>query len=298
VPGDPALPTRTWDFPPWQAARLVSGAAQDAARAWTQPLPVAAILDVTWDLHRTLGDLGISLWRLSRFQQAADPGGQPGPLHEPGDHIYRAGSATVKGGMVLRDHEVLEHVRRNIARGLPAGGDPRTGQTAVTAALELADAAAMSFRIVGTSPSGTAMDRDGAVGAFMHVLDNLDAAVQNLAGQVPGSHSARLAAAQTGLEDAYTHLREALICSAVDFRQPGTGRQVLAMRERYPILPNRSRLPQNAPVNHAARLAGASFPPDSVIEAIIQPAPRAAAPHPAARASRQPPLRPGSGRAR
>jgi hypothetical protein len=299
VPGDPVLPARAWDFPPRQAARLVSGAAQDAARAWTQPVPAAAILHVTWDLHQTFGDLGISLWRLSRFQQTAEPDGQPGiGLHEPGSHIYRAGSATMNAGRVLRDHEVLQHVRHGIARGLPVGGDPRKGQSAITAALELADAVAMSYRIVGTAPSGTAMDRDAAVGAFLRVLDNLDAAVQNLAAHVPGLHSARLAAAQAGLEQAYTHLREALICSAVDFRQPRSGKQVLAMRERYPVLPHRSRLPQDAPASHAARLANASFPPNSVIEAIVQPAQESATPRPAVRASRQPPFQPRPGRAR
>jgi hypothetical protein len=298
VPGDPALPARAWDFPPWQAARLVSGAAQHAARAWTQPVPAAAILDVTWDLHQTFGDLGISLWRLSRFQQAAESDGQPGTLHEPGSHIYRAGSATVNAGRVLRDHEVLEHVRREIALGLPVGGDPRDGGSAITAALELADAAVMSYRIVGASPSGTATDRDAAVGAFMRVLDILDTAVENLAVHAPGPHSVRCVATQAGLERAYTHLREALICSTVDFQQPGSGKQVLAMRERYPILPHRSRPTEEAPVSHAARLAGASFPPNSVIEAIVQPTPGSATPRSAVRGSHQPPFRPGPGRAR
>jgi hypothetical protein len=298
VPGDPALPARAWDFPPWQAARLVSGAAQDAARAWTQPVAAGDILDATWDLHRTFGDLGISLWRLSRSQQAAEPDGQSGTLHEPGSHIYRAGSATVNAGTVLRDHEVLEHVRREIALGLPVGGDLQNGLTAVIAALELADAAAMSYRIVGASPSGTATDRDAAVGAFMRVIDNLDTAVENLAIHAPGPHSVRFAATQAGLEQAYTHLREALICSTVDFRQPGSGKQVLAMRERYPILPHRSRPTQDAPVHHTARLAGESFPANSVIEAIVQPAHESATPRPAVRASHQPPFRPGPRRAR
>jgi hypothetical protein len=289
MPGDPSLPTGTWDFPPWQAARLVSGAAQDAARAWTQPVPAADILDVTWDLHRTLGDLGIALWRLSRFQQEAGPDGQPHTrLHEPGIHIYRAGSVIVNAGSGLRDREVLEHVRHKIAWDLPVGGDPVKGPAGITAALDLADAAAMAFRIVGTSPAGTATDRDAAVGAFMRVIDNLDTAVENLAVHVPGRHPARLAAAQAGLEQAYTQMREALICSAVDFRQPGSGKQVLAMRERYPILPHRARPAQNAPVNHAARLADASFPPNSVIEAIVRPAQDAAPPRPAVRASHQP----------
>ncbi len=299
MPGDPALPARAWDFPPWQAARLVSGAAQDAAHAWTQPLPATAILDVTWDLHRTFGDLGISLWRLSRFQQTAEPDGQlRTSLHEPGSHIYRAGSATMNAGRVLRDHEVLGHVRREIALDLHVGGDLQNGLTTVIAALELADAAAMAYRIVGRSPSGTATDRDAAVGAFMRVIDNLDTAVENLAVHAPGLHSVRFAATQAPLERAYTHLREALICSAVDFQQPGSGKQVLAMRERYPILPHRSRPAQDAPASHAARLAGASFPPNSVIEAIVQPTQESATPSPAVRASHQPPFQPRRGRAR
>jgi hypothetical protein len=288
MPGDPSLPARAWDFPPWQAARLVSGAAQDAARAWTRSVPSAEILDVTWDLHRTLGDLGIALWRLSRFQQEAEPDGQPRTrLHEPGSHIYGAGSVTVNAGAGLLDRELIEHVRRQIAWDLPVGGDPVNGPAGITAALELADAAAMASRIVGTSPSGTAMDRDAAVGAFMRVVDNMDLAVERLAVRVSGRQSSRLAAAQADLEQAYTHLREALICSAVDFRQPGSGKQVLAMRERYPILPHRSKPAHNTLATHAARLAGAGFPPNSVIEAIVQPSQRAGTPRSAVRASHQ-----------
>jgi hypothetical protein len=280
MPGDPALAAGTWDFPPWQAARLVSGAAQEAARAWTQPVPEADVLDMIWNLHRSFCGLGIALWRLSRFQEEAEPGGQQVGLHEPGSHIYRAGNAAERAGAVLRDGEVLEHVRRNVAHGLPVGGDSEKGSAPVAAALELADAADMAYRIVGKSPSGTVPERDEAVGAFMRVLDNLDGAVRNLAAHMPGPHSARLGAAQAGLEEAYTHLREALICSAVDFRQPGSGKQVRAMQERYPVLPNRWRLAQGYP----AGLAETSFPSGSVIEAVRQPAARSSA----ARASHRP----------
>ena len=261
---------QAWDFPPWQAARLVSGAAQNAARAWAQPVPDTAILHVTWDLHRTFRDLGITLRRLSRFRQDTEPDPQPlNSQHGPGSHIYRAGSATVDASTVLRDREVLEHVRRNIALGLPAGGDPEQGSPVIAAALELADATAMAYRIVGRSPSRSAADRDAAVGAFMHVVDNLDTAVENLASRAPGPHSRRLTAARAGLEHAYADLREALICSAVDFQQPRSGRQVLALREHYPVLPHRSGSAEDAPVNHGARLAGTSFPPDTVLEAVI-----------------------------
>ena len=293
MPGDPALAAGACDCPAWQAARLLSGAAQDAARAWILPVPRADILDVTWDLRQTLCDLGVALWRLSRFRDAAATDGlPPARLDEPGSHIYRAGSAAERTGAFLRDREVVEHVRHCVARGLPVGGDPRNGPAAVTAALELADSAAMAYRIVGRSPSGTAAERDDAVGAFMRATDNLDAAVRNLAACVSGPHSARLAVARAGLEETCTHLREALICSAVDFRQPRSGLQLRAMRDRYPVLPSRSRPAPDTTAGQAARLAEAGFPPGSVTGALGSA--QQAAPRPAARASHRPRLRPGS----
>jgi hypothetical protein len=57
------------------------------------------------------------------------------------------------------------------------------------------------------------------------------------------------------------------------------------MRGRYPVLPHRSRPAQDGPVSHAVRLAGDSFPPNSVLEAVVQPMPEAAPPGSAARAS-------------
>ena len=297
MPGDPALPTRDWDFPPWQAALLVSAAAQAAAHAWAKPVPADVILDVTWDLHQAFRDLGITLRRLSRLQQDTGPDGPPRTgLHEPGSHIYRAGSAAMDAGAVLRDREVLQHVRRAIALGRPAGGDPEQGPAAITAALELAGSAAMACRIVGTSPFGTATDRDAAVAAFMRAVDNLDAAVENLARRVANANSARLSAARTGLEHVYTDLRETLICSAVDFRRPGSGRQVLAMRERYPVLPHRLPSAGDAPVAHAAGLAAAGFPP--VPRAIIWRAPDAALPRPSAPTPGRTPLQPRQSSAR
>ena len=231
---------------------------------------------MTWDLHMAFRDLGIALLRMARFRLEPEP--DEGRLHDPGSHIYRAGTAAGNAGSLLRDREVLGHVRHSIALGRPAGGDPASGNPAVAAALGLADAAAMAFRIVGPAPSGTAQARDGAVGAFMRAIDNLDVAVRNLAGHASGAHSARLEAAQAGLEQAYGQLREALICSAVDFRVPGSGKQVVAMRERYPVLPNRGRAGPGAAAGHAARLAGASFPAGPVLEAIAPPVPRIPAP--------------------
>src|SRR5689334_16659133 len=52
----------------------------------------------------------------------------------------------------------------------------------------------------------------------MSAMDNLDTAVANQASCVPASHSARLAPAQKSLEQACTHLPDAVIRSAVDVK--------------------------------------------------------------------------------
>lgn len=281
MPGDPVLPPQGRDFPPRQAARLISCAARDAALAWAQPVAAATALDVAWDSHRTFYYLGLALQRLSRFQENPVPDGSARTgLHEPGSHIYRAGSAIVAAGIALRDHEALENVRQDIAVGLPVRGDPQDGQTAITSVLELADATASAYRMVDRTLAGTAAERDAAVGAFMSVLDNLDTAMENLAVHLTGPHSAILTATRTRLEQACSQLREALVCSAVDFRQPGSGQQVVAMRERYPVLPHRSQPTPTAQFSHAVRLARAGFPPSSV--------PQAGAPGATSRDPRQP----------
>ena len=170
------------NFPLRQAARLISRAARDAALACAQPLPAGTALDVAWDFHRTFYYLGITLQRLSRFQQNLEPGGPAHTgLHEPGTHLYRAGSAIVTAGIALRDHEILRNVPHNMSAGPPVRGDPQDGQTAITSVLELADATASAYRMVDQTPSGTAADRDAAVSGFMDVLDSLDTAVENLA---------------------------------------------------------------------------------------------------------------------
>jgi hypothetical protein len=324
MPGDPALPAHHHDFPPWQAARLISSAARDTARIWAQPVPRQDILDLTWDLSNTFNGLGIALWRLARFRREAEPGQQPrpqapgnGPLawvrgtdgftavtedpHEPGTHIHRAGSAVVgRASEALRDSEVLAHVRRSIARDLPAGGDAENGSAAIIAARALDDAAASAWRILGWSPSDLIylpteqiQDRDAAVAAFMRGIDHLDTAVQNLAAQVPGPHTARLALAQAGLDTAYTELREALICSAAGAAQPGSRERAQAMRDRYPVLPH--RWPPAQAGAHAARVAAADFP-GPVIEAIdsISASDQAAQRDAGRRAARQ--AQPGHGR--
>ena len=281
MPGDPGLPPQGRDFPPQQAAHLISRAARNAALAWAQPLPAATVLDVAWDLHRTLYYLGITLQKLARLPQNPEPGELPHTgLHEPGGHIYSAGSAIVTAGLALRDNEVLQIVRHDVADGLPARSDPREGQAAIASAQELADATTSAYRIVDRTPASTTTDRNTAIGAFMNVLDSLDTAAENLALQVSRPYSAIFTATRTLLEQACTQLQEALVCSAIDFRQPDSGKQVVTVRERYPVLPHRSRPGLNVQLSHAARLAYASFPPDSV--------PQASAPRPTAHDPRQP----------
>jgi hypothetical protein len=64
---------------------------------------------------------------------------------------------------------------------------------------------------------------------------------------------------------------------------PAAAGRSLVMRERHPVLPYRARAGQDAPVNRAVKLAGAGFPPDSVIEAVVQPTQHAARPRTSAR---------------
>jgi hypothetical protein len=139
-----------------------------------------------------------------------------------GSHIYRAGGATEGADMALRNRGIFEHVRRVTVLGSPADRHPARGPPTITEALELADAAAVAYRIVGRTFSRKATESDAAVGAFMRTVDNIDMAVENLASDMSGSHSNRVVAAQRGHEQACIHLRETLICSAADFRQSGS----------------------------------------------------------------------------
>ena len=281
MPDDAVLPSEGRDFPLLRAAHLISDAARDAALAWAQPLPTTTVLDVAWDLHRTFYYLGITLQRLARLPQNPEPGEPPHTgLKEPGGHIYGAGSAIVTAGLALRDNEVLQVVSHDVADGLTARSDPGEGQAAMASAQELADATTSAYRIVDRTSADTTTDRNTAIGAFMSVLDSLDTAAETLALQVSCPYSAIFTAARTLLEQACTQLQEAVVCSAIDFRQPDSGKQVVTVRQQYPVLPHRSRPGLNVQFSHAARLAYTSFPPDSV--------PQASAPRPTSRDPRQP----------
>jgi hypothetical protein len=153
--GDSSLPPQGRDFSSLQAAHMISDAARNAVVAWAEPLPTATVLDVAWDLHRTLYYLGITLHRLARLPQNPEPSEPPHTgLHEPGSHIHRAGSAIVIAGLALRDNGILQNVRHNVADRLPVRSNPREGQAAIASAQELTDATTSAYRIVDRTPTG------------------------------------------------------------------------------------------------------------------------------------------------
>src|ERR1700693_657323 len=66
---DPAVPE--WmPVPPLRSARIISAAAQDAARAWEQPVTPGELLTVSKDLGSALGNTGGALSRLSVYDAA------------------------------------------------------------------------------------------------------------------------------------------------------------------------------------------------------------------------------------
>ena len=67
---DPAVPGWVPDFPPVRSARIISVKAQDAARAWEQPVTPGELLTIGKDLGSALGNTGAALSRLSVYHAA------------------------------------------------------------------------------------------------------------------------------------------------------------------------------------------------------------------------------------
>ena len=63
VMADPAVPDWVPDFPPVRSARIIFAKAQDAARAWEQPVTPGELLTISKDLGSALGNTGAALSR-------------------------------------------------------------------------------------------------------------------------------------------------------------------------------------------------------------------------------------------
>jgi hypothetical protein len=67
---DPDVPEWAPDFPPVRSARIISAAAQDAARAWEHPVTPGELLTIGKDPGSALGNTGAALARLAVYDAA------------------------------------------------------------------------------------------------------------------------------------------------------------------------------------------------------------------------------------
>ena len=250
---DPAVPEWVPDFPPVRSARIIFAKAQDAARAWEQPVTPGELLTISKDLGSALGNTGAALSRLSVYHA---------PYQAPADKRFR-----------LYDHPDEPNIFIECAaRALDCAGSDmtlalsdhitRSGQPdspALSAGARLAEATRTAYVII-ERPSGSAAGRDVAVSAFMAAAGALDAAVENLAAHASAPMSAILARQRVRLEQAHIALRESLAASAAGKDVSGGPAAARSMRERHPILSHRSRPVPDAPGRAATTLATAAFP--------------------------------------
>ena len=270
-----AGPADPRDFPTQRIASLIYDAARDAAGA-LEDVPDTDSLDVTWSLHKALGDIGIVLWRMARFRYQAEPApraeqaagtghpgvrvrGRDGFLTVPADPrdpdllILASGSAAVSAGKAIFGRDLLNHVHHPIARGLPVEGDPQDAAPGLAAALALADAAARAREIVLEAEFGPALftaghiaARDRAILSIADGVSRLDDAAAGLAA-APGLMAGRLAPLCAELPRVHITLRFAVICSAAR-TGPGDASRLAAI-----AFPRRVTAPAQPTLDEAAR---------------------------------------------
>jgi hypothetical protein len=271
VMADPAVPEWVPDFPPVRSARIIFAKAQDAARAWEQPVTPGELLTISKDLGSALANTGAALSRLSVYHA---------PYQAPADKRFR-----------LYDHPDEPNIFIECAaRALDCAGSDlalalsdhitRSGHPdspALSAGTRLAEATRTAYVII-ERPSGSAAGRDVAVSAFMAAAGALDAAVENLAAHASAPMPAILARQRVRLEQAHIALRESLAASAAGKDVSGGPAAAQSIRERHPILSHRSRPAPDAAGRAATTLATAAFPQPA-------PGPADAATHQAAQAS-------------
>ena len=229
---DPAVPE--WmPVPPLRSARIISAAAQDAARAWEQPVTPGELLTVSKDLGSALGNTGGALSRLSVYDAA---------YQAPADKRFR---------------RYDDPDEPNIYIECAARDQPYS--PALSAGARLAEATRAAYIII-ERPSGSAAGRDVAVSAFMAAAVALDTAAENLAAHASAPMSAILARQRVRLEQAHIALRESLTASAAGKDVSCSLAAAQSMRERHPVLSHRSRPAPDAPGGDATTLAIAGFP--------------------------------------
>ncbi|MGH3408560.1 MAG: hypothetical protein ACRDRJ_39605, partial [Streptosporangiaceae bacterium] len=252
IMADPAVPEWVPDFPPVRSARIIFAKAQDAARAWEQPVTPGEMLTIGKDLGSALGNTGAALARLAVYHAAYQA-----PAHE---WFRRYDDPDEPNIYIECAARALDFAGRDMNFAL-SGHITRSGQPsspALSAGARLAEAARAAYVMI-ERPSGSAAGRDVAVSAFMAAAGALDAAVANLAAHASAPMPAILARQRVRLEQARIALRESLAASAAGKDVSGGLAAAQSMRERQPILSHRPR-PATDAHGDAATLAIAGFP--------------------------------------
>ena len=250
---DPAVPEWVPDFPPVCSARIISVKAQDAARAWEQPVTPGELLTISKDPGSALGNTGGALSRLSAYHAAYQaPADKRFRLHDDPDEpniIIECATRALECAGRDMTFALSDHITR--------GSQPYS--PALAAGEQLADAMRTAYVFI-KGPSGSAPGRDVAVSAFMAAASNLDAAVENLAAHAAAPMSAILARQRVRLGQAPITLRESLAASAAGKDASGGLAAAQSMRERHPILSHRSRPAPDPHGRGATTLATTAFP--------------------------------------
>jgi hypothetical protein len=249
---DPAIPEWVPDFPPVRSARIISARAQDAARAWEQPVMPSELLTIGKDFGSALGNTGAALARLALYRAAYQPpAGQSFRRYddpdEPNIYIEAAARALDFAGRDMT-FALSDHITRSGQLSSPA----------LSAGARLAEATRAAYVIIDR-PAGSAAGRDVAVSAFMAAAGALDTAVANLAAHASAPMSGILGRQRVRLEQAHIALRESLAASAAGKDVSGGLAAAQSMRERQPILSHRSQPAPDAAGRDAA-VAIAGFP--------------------------------------
>jgi hypothetical protein len=239
-------------------------AAGAAADAWGADLTMQQGLDIMWMVGNIVREFRVFTAMLSRYQ-ATGQDGQPDPaLNAPNEQISKASQHLDTARALTRTGQpaISAGAKANMARGVPAGGDPAHGGPAIAAAHAM-DKALRVFDGIWHEPSGTAEARDQIVAETMAAMVSMQIAADSLAEGAPKPFGTTLTSIARNFDIACGHLRESLICSATGNHQPGTEDLAVQIRESYPLFSEiaEAAFPAaDAPSAGAASLAAACFP--------------------------------------
>lgn len=239
-------------------------AASAAADAWGADLTTQQGLDIMWVIGNIVREFRIFTAMLSRYR-ASGQDQQPDPaLNAPNEQISEASRCLDVSRVLTRIGQpaISAGVRANMARGVPAGGDPARGGPAVAAAHAMRKALRV-FDGIWHEPSGTAEVRDHLVTETMSAMISMQIAVGSLAEGAPKPFGTALTRIARNFDTSCGHLRESLICSATGNYRPGTENLAIQIHQTCPLFSEAGQAALRAPGTPgagAASLAAACFP--------------------------------------